>query len=101
MGENERWTNLGAFSLVLLFAAASDGLMEMLGPGGFLVAGAVVLAVVPVVSYSARTDTISRASPAVAVASLFNLKYSVNCAGALLLISAPLKSDIAFACASL
>ena len=39
MGENERWTNLGAFSLVLLFAAASDGLMEMLGPGGFLVAG--------------------------------------------------------------
>ena len=44
MGENERWTSLGAFSLVLLFAAASDGLMEMLGPGGFLVAGAVVLA---------------------------------------------------------
>lgn len=31
-----RWTSLAAFLLVLLFAGAADGLMEALGPGGFL-----------------------------------------------------------------
>lgn len=44
MGGNERRAALTAFALVLLFAAASDGLMEMLGPGGFLVVGTAVLA---------------------------------------------------------
>lgn len=44
MGGNERRTSLAAFFMVLLFAAASDGLMETLGPGGFLAAGTAVLA---------------------------------------------------------
>lgn len=39
----ERWTSLAAFLLVLLFAGAADGLMEILGPAGFLAVGAPVL----------------------------------------------------------
>lgn len=31
-----KWTSLAAFLLVLLFAGAADGIMEALGPGGFL-----------------------------------------------------------------
>lgn len=38
-----RWTSLAAFMLILLFAAAADGLMEALGPTGFLAAGAAVM----------------------------------------------------------
>lgn len=38
-----RRTSLGAFLAVLLFAGAADGLMEQLGPAGFLAAGAAVM----------------------------------------------------------
>lgn len=38
-----RWTSLTAFLLVLLFAGAADGLMDVLGPGWFLAAGALVM----------------------------------------------------------
>lgn len=38
-----RWTSLASFLLVLLFAAAADGLMEALDPVGFLAAGAAVM----------------------------------------------------------
>lgn len=38
-----RWTSLASFLLVLLLAGAADGLMEALGPEGFLAAGAAVL----------------------------------------------------------
>lgn len=38
-----RWTSLAAFLLVFLFAAAADGLMDALGPAGFLAAGALVM----------------------------------------------------------
>lgn len=38
-----RWTSLAALVLVLLFAGAADGLMDALGPAGFLAAGAAVL----------------------------------------------------------
>lgn len=36
-------TSLMALMSILLFAAAADGLMEALGPGGFLVAGVMVM----------------------------------------------------------
>lgn len=39
-----RWTSLASFLLVLLLAGAADGLMEALGPEGFLVVGLGVLA---------------------------------------------------------
>lgn len=39
----ERWTSLAAFMLILLFAGAADGLMDALGPAGFLPSGAAVL----------------------------------------------------------
>lgn len=38
-----RRTSLASFLLILLFAAAADGLMEALEPIGFLAAGAVVM----------------------------------------------------------
>lgn len=38
-----KWTSLAAFLLVFLFAGAADGLMEALGPAGFLAAGALIL----------------------------------------------------------
>lgn len=38
-----RWTSLAAFLLVLLFAGAADGLMDVLGPAWFLLAGALVM----------------------------------------------------------
>lgn len=34
------WTSLAALVLVLLFTGAADGLMDELGPAGFLAAGA-------------------------------------------------------------
>lgn len=43
MKRNKRWTSLAAFLLVILFAGASDGLMEMLGPDGFLAVGMPVM----------------------------------------------------------
>lgn len=39
-----RWTSLVSFLLVLLLAGAADGLMETLGPEGFLDVGLAVLA---------------------------------------------------------
>lgn len=39
-----RWTSLASFLLVFLLAGAADGLMEALGPEGFLVVGTAVLA---------------------------------------------------------
>lgn len=41
----EQWTSLAALMLVLLFAGAADGLMDALGPAGFLLAGMAVLGV--------------------------------------------------------
>lgn len=38
-----RWTSLAAFLLVLLFAGAADGLMDVLGAVWFLVVGALVM----------------------------------------------------------
>ena len=38
-----RWTSLAALMLILLFAGAADGLMDALGPAGFLAAGAALL----------------------------------------------------------
>lgn len=40
-----QWTSLAAFMLILLFAAAADGLMEALEPTGFLVVGTAVMGV--------------------------------------------------------
>lgn len=39
-----RWTSLVSFLLVLLLAGAADGLMEALGPDGFMAVGLAVLA---------------------------------------------------------
>jgi len=39
-----QWTSLASFLLVLLLAGAADGLMESLGPEGFLAAGLATLA---------------------------------------------------------
>lgn len=39
----EQWTSLAAFMLILLLAGAADGLMEALGPAGFLLVGGAVL----------------------------------------------------------
>lgn len=39
-----RWTSLASFLLVFLLAGAADGLMEALGPEGFLAVGTAVLA---------------------------------------------------------
>lgn len=39
-----QWTSLASFLLVLLLAGAADGLMETLGPKGFLASGLAVLA---------------------------------------------------------
>lgn len=39
-----RWTSLVSFLLVFLLAGAADGLMEALGPEGFLAVGVGVLA---------------------------------------------------------
>ena len=36
-------TSLASFLLILLFAAAADGLMDVFGPRRFLVVGAVVM----------------------------------------------------------
>ena len=38
-----RWTSLAAFLLILLFAGAADGIMEAIGPPGFLLASTVVI----------------------------------------------------------
>lgn len=38
-----RRTSLASFLLILLFAAAADGLMDVFGPRRFLVVGAVVM----------------------------------------------------------
>lgn len=38
-----RWTSPASFLLVLLLAGAADGLMEALGPEGFLAVGLAVL----------------------------------------------------------
>lgn len=38
-----QWASLVALMSILLFAAAADGLMEALGPGGFLVVGTLVI----------------------------------------------------------
>lgn len=38
------WTSLTAFLLVLLLALFADGLMDKLGPPGFLAVGGAVLA---------------------------------------------------------
>ena len=42
----KQWTSLAAFTLILLFAGAADGLMDALGPTGFLCVGSVVLGAV-------------------------------------------------------
>lgn len=39
-----QWTSLAAFLLVFLLAGAADGLMEALGPDGFLAVALAVLA---------------------------------------------------------
>ena len=38
-------TSLAAFLLILLFAGAADGLMDALGPAGFLCVGSAVMGV--------------------------------------------------------
>lgn len=38
-----KWTSLAAFMLILLFAGAADGLMDLLGPALFMVAGSPVI----------------------------------------------------------
>lgn len=38
-----KWTSLAAFMMILLFAAAADGLMDALGPNVFLAVGALVM----------------------------------------------------------
>lgn len=38
-----RWESLVAFLLILLFSAAADGLMDVLGPNVFLAVGALVM----------------------------------------------------------
>lgn len=43
MRKKSRWTSLAAFLLVFLFASAADGLMDALGPTGFLAVGALVM----------------------------------------------------------
>lgn len=50
-----RWTSLASFMLVMLFAGAADGLMDALGPAGFFVAGAIVMALSSVLG-GAKTD---------------------------------------------
>lgn len=40
---NSRWTSLAAFFTILLFAGAADGLMDLLGPARFLLAGTAVM----------------------------------------------------------
>lgn len=39
-----QWTSLASFLLVFLLAGAADGLMEALGPDGFLAVALAVLA---------------------------------------------------------
>lgn len=38
-----RWTILAAFMLILLFAGAADGLMDVLGPALFMADGSLVM----------------------------------------------------------
>lgn len=38
-----RWTSLVAFMLILLFAGAADGLMDVLGPIMFLAVGGLLM----------------------------------------------------------
>ena len=38
-----KWTSLAAFMMILMFAAAADGLMDVLGPNVFLPVGALVM----------------------------------------------------------
>lgn len=45
-----------AFFLMLLFALAADGLMDVLGPGKFLLAGGVVMGVVWALLWWGRYD---------------------------------------------
>ena len=39
-----QWTSLAAFLLILLFAGAADGLMDLLGLAGYLAVGSAVMA---------------------------------------------------------
>lgn len=43
MCDRRRWTSLASLLLVMLFAAAADGLMDALGPNVFLAVGALVM----------------------------------------------------------
>lgn len=43
MFKKSRWTSLAAFLLIFLFAGAADGLMDVLGPAGFLAVGTLVM----------------------------------------------------------
>ncbi len=49
-------TSLASFLLVLLFAATADGLMEALGPVGFLTVGTVVMGLVWGLAYRRRPE---------------------------------------------
>lgn len=40
---SKKWTSLLALMLILLFAAAADGVMDNLGPLGFLTVGSAAL----------------------------------------------------------
>ena len=51
-----RWTSLASFLLVLLFAAAADGLMEALDLVGFLAAGTVVMGLAWGLAYHRRPE---------------------------------------------
>lgn len=42
----KQWTSLIALWMMLLFAGAADGLMERLGPAGFLAVGLPLMAAV-------------------------------------------------------
>ena len=50
MGTNNSCKTAAAFLLVLLYAGAADGLMEALGPGWFLAAGAAIMGVARVLA---------------------------------------------------
>lgn len=41
--DRRRWTSLASFLLILLFAGASDGLMDVIGPIRFLAVGVLVM----------------------------------------------------------
>lgn len=38
-----KWTSLAAFMMILLFSAAADGIMDAMGPNGFMAACVLVM----------------------------------------------------------